>query len=67
MEASNAGWGLLGFFFPFIAVMFAHAIIPLVPGPVMANHEDESTPRIFEASYLNYVKDRQVDAAWIGS
>ena len=67
MAAKGGGWGFLGFIFPFVAVLFAHASRPIIPGHVLASHDDESTLRFFEASCLNTRKNRCLESAWIGS
>ena len=65
--AKDGDWGFLGFIFPFVAVLFAHASRPIVPGHVLASHDDESTLRFFEAAYINTRKNRCLESAWIGS
>lgn len=67
MTAKDGGWGFLGFIFPFVAVLFAHASRPIVPGHVLASHSDESTLRFFEATYLDTRKNRRLESAWTGS
>lgn len=66
-EEPYAGWFFLGFFVPFVAVLLAFASKPIMPGRVMAGHDNESTRRIFETSYLHYVNEERVSNAWGGT
>ena len=63
-KESYGGWFFLGFFVPFVAVLLAFASKSIMPGRVMASHEDESTRRIFETSYLQRVNEERVATAW---
>ena len=66
-EESYIGWFFLGFFVPFVAVLLAFASKPIMPGRVMASHDDESTRRIFETSYAHCVSEERVSNAWGGT
>ena len=66
-EESYVGWFFLGFLVPFVAVLLAFASKPIMPGRVMASHDDESTRRIFETSYLHRVNEERVGTAWGGT